>query len=580
MTDHKNASTTLDGAVDSSTSSNFIRSKIAQDLKEAKHGGRVHTRFPPEPNGYLHIGHAKSICLNFGVAAENSGLCNLRFDDTNPEKESQEYVDAIKDSISWLGFQWNGDVRYSSNYFEQLYAFALQLIESGKAYVCDLDATEMREYRGSLTEPGRNSPHRDRSIEENRDLFERMRAGEFADGACSLRAKIDMASPNINMRDPVLYRIRHIEHHQTGSQWCIYPTYDYTHCISDAIEGITHSLCTLEFEGHRPLYDWILNTLDIASLAGASDLAGTEYDYVLPQQTEFAKLKLNYTIVGKRTLKEMVETNVVQGWDDPRMPTLAGLRRRGFTATSIRNFCESVGVARSESIVDLEMLEHAIRDDLDKNSPRAMCVLNPVTVVLTNLPDEHLEILSMANHPKDEEMGRRSVPLTKRVVIDRSDFEEVPPQGFKRLIAGGEVRLRGAYVIKCIDVIKDDAENIIELHCSVDLDTLGKKPEGRKVKGVIHWVSEDKGIPLGVRLYDRLFNVENPESKDIEDFRECLNADSLVEMTSCIAEPSIVEEGASLSYQFEREGYYCLDEKDSSENKLVFNRTITLRDSW
>jgi glutaminyl-tRNA synthetase len=580
MTDQKNASTTLDGAVDSSTSSNFIRSKIAHDLKEGKHGGRVHTRFPPEPNGYLHIGHAKSICLNFGVAAENSGLCNLRFDDTNPEKESQEYVDAIKDSISWLGFQWSGNVRYSSSYFEQLYAFALQLIESGKAYVCDLGAIEMREYRGSLTEPGQNSPHRDRPIEENRDLFERMRAGELADGACSLRAKIDMASPNINMRDPVLYRIRHIEHHQTGSQWCIYPTYDYTHCISDAIEGITHSLCTLEFEGHRPLYDWILNTLDIASLAGASDLAGTEYDYVLPQQSEFAKLKLNYTIVGKRTLKEMVETNVVQGWDDPRMPTLAGLRRRGFTATSIRNFCESVGVARSDSIVDLGMLEHAIRDDLDKNSPRAMCVLNPVTVVLTNLPDEHLEILSMANHPKDEEMGRRSVPLTKRVVIDRSDFEEVPPQGFKRLIAGGEVRLRGAYVIKCIDVIKDDTGKIIELHCSVDLNTLGKKPEGRKVKGVIHWVSEAKGIPLNVRLYDRLFNVENPESKDIEDFRECLNKDSLVEITSCIAEPSIVEEGASPSYQFEREGYYCLDEKDSSENRLVFNRTITLRDSW
>ena len=580
MTDQKNASTTLDGAVDSSTSSNFIRSKIAHDLKEGKHGGRVHTRFPPEPNGYLHIGHAKSICLNFGVAAENSGLCNLRFDDTNPEKESQEYVDAIKDSISWLGFQWSGNVRYSSSYFEQLYAFALQLIESGKAYVCDLGVIEMREYRGSLTEPGQNSPHRDRPIEENRDLFERMRAGELADGACSLRAKIDMASPNINMRDPVLYRIRHIEHHQTGSQWCIYPTYDYTHCISDAIEGITHSLCTLEFEGHRPLYDWILNTLDIASLAGASDLAGTEYDYVLPQQSEFAKLKLNYTIVGKRTLKEMVETNVVQGWDDPRMPTLAGLRRRGFTATSIRNFCESVGVARSDSIVDLGMLEHAIRDDLDKNSPRAMCVLNPVTVVLTSLPDEHLEILSMANHPKDEEMGRRSVPLTKRVVIDRSDFEEVPPQGFKRLIAGGEVRLRGAYVIKCIDVIKDDTGKIIELHCSVDLNTLGKKPEGRKVKGVIHWVSEAKGIPLNVRLYDRLFNVENPESKDIEDFRECLNKDSLVEITSCIAEPSIVEEGASPSYQFEREGYYCLDEKDSSENRLVFNRTITLRDSW
>ena len=580
MTDQKNASTTLDGAVDSSTSSNFIRSKIAHDLKEEKHCGRVHTRFPPEPNGYLHIGHAKSICLNFGVAAENSGLCNLRFDDTNPEKESQEYVDAIKESISWLGFQWNGDVRYSSNYFEQLYAFALQLIESGKAYVCDLGANEMREYRGSLTEPGRNSPHRDRSIEENRDLFERMRAGEFADGACSMRAKIDMASPNVNMRDPVLYRIRHIEHHQTGSQWCIYPTYDYTHCISDAIEGITHSLCTLEFEGHRPLYDWILNSLDIASIAAASDLASTDNDYVLPQQTEFAKLKLNYTIVGKRKLKEMVETNVVEGWDDPRMPTLAGMRRRGFTATAIRNFCESVGVARNDSIVDLGMLEHAIRDDLDKNSPRAMCVLNPVTVVLTNLPDEHLEILSMANHPKVDEMGRRSVPLTKRIVIDASDFQELPVQGFKRLIAGGEVRLRGAYVIKCIDVIKDEAGKLIELHCRVDLDTLGKKPEGRKVKGVIHWVSEAKGITLSVRLYDRLFNVENPESKDVEDFRECLNEDSLVEITSCIAEPSIVEEGASSSYQFEREGYYCLDEKDSSENKLIFNRTITLRDSW
>lgn len=580
MTDQKSASTTIDGAVDSGTSSNFIRNKIAHDLKENKHGGRVHTRFPPEPNGYLHIGHAKSICLNFGVAAENSGLCNLRFDDTNPEKESQEYVDAIKDNISWLGFQWNGDVRYSSNYFEKLYAFAVQLIESGKAYVCDLSASEAREYRGSLTEPGRNSPHRDRSVEENKDLFERMRSGEFADGACSLRAKIDMASPNINMRDPVLYRIRHIEHHQTGSQWCIYPTYDYTHCISDAIEGITHSLCTLEFEDHRPLYDWILHSLDIASIAEASDLAGTGSDYVLPEQTEFAKLKLNYTIVGKRQLKEMVETNVVEGWDDPRMPTLAGMRRRGFTATAIRNFCESVGVARSDSIVDLGMLEHAIREDLDKNSPRAMCVLNPVCVVLTNLLDEHLENLSMANHPKNEEVGRRSVPLTKRIVIDRSDFEEVPPQGFKRLIAAGEVRLRGAYVIKCDDVIKDDAGKIIELHCSVDLDTLGKKPEGRKVKGVIHWVSESKGIPLRVRLYDRLFNVENPESKDIEDFRECLNDDSLNELTSCIVEPSVVEEGAASSYQFEREGYFCLDDKASSEGELIFNRTITLRDSW
>jgi len=580
MTDKKSDSSPKDGAVDSSTSSNFIRNKIAQDIQQNKHGGRVHTRFPPEPNGYLHIGHAKSICLNFTVAAENSGLCNLRFDDTNPEKESQEFVDAIKDNISWLGFQWNGDVRYSSNYFGRLYGFAVQLIESGKAYVCDLSADEAREYRGSLTEPGRNSPHRERSIQENVDLFQRMRAGEFADGACSLRAKIDMASPNINMRDPVLYRIRHIEHHQTGTEWCIYPTYDYTHCISDAIEGITHSLCTLEFEDHRPLYDWILHNLNLNSLAEASDLAGSDFDYVLPEQTEFAKLKLNYTIVGKRKLKEMVDTNVVHGWDDPRMPTLAGLRRRGFTATSIRNFCESVGVARSDSVVDLGMLEHAIRDDLDKNSPRAMCVMNPLTVVLTNLPDEHEEILSMANHPKKEEMGRRCVPLTKRIVIDRADFEEVPPQGFKRLIAGGEVRLRGAYVIKCDEVMKDGSGNITELHCSVDLETLGKKPEGRKVKGVIHWVSESQGLALSVRLYDRLFNVENPESKDIEDFRECLNADSLQELTSCIAEPSILEEGASTSFQFEREGYYCFDEKASLDGQPVFNRTITLRDSW
>ncbi|MEX0963375.1 MAG: glutamine--tRNA ligase/YqeY domain fusion protein [Pseudohongiellaceae bacterium] len=580
MTDKNSGSTHSDEAGDSSTSSNFIRNKIAEDLKQNKHGGRVHTRFPPEPNGYLHIGHAKSICLNFTVAAENSGLCNLRFDDTNPAKESQEYVDAIKDNISWLGFQWSGEVRYSSNYFEQLYGFAVQLIELGKAYICDLSADEAREYRGTLTEPGKNSPQRERSTAENLDLFQRMRAGEFEDGACSLRAKIDMASPNINMRDPVLYRIRHIEHHQTGTKWCIYPTYDYTHCISDAIEGITHSLCTLEFEDHRPLYDWILHSLDIHSLRKASDLAASEYEYVLPEQTEFAKLKLNYTIVGKRKLKEMVDTRVVDGWDDPRMPTLAGMRRRGFTAAAIRNFCESVGVARSESVVDLAMLEHAIRDDLDKNSPRAMCVLDPLVVVLSNLPADHLENLDMAKHPKEEMLGRRSVPLTQRIVIDRSDFEEEPPPGFKRLIPAGEVRLRGAYVIKCEEVVKDAAGSIVELHCSVDLDTLGKKPEGRKVKGVIHWVSESQGVPVKVRLYDRLFTVENPESKEIEDFRSFLNENSLIELEGCIAEPSITETGAASSYQFEREGYYCRDDKASSDDGLVYNRTITLRDSW
>jgi glutaminyl-tRNA synthetase len=580
MNDSNSGSARHEGAAESSTSSNFIRNKIAQDLKDNKHGGRVHTRFPPEPNGYLHIGHAKSICLNFTVAEENSGLCNLRFDDTNPAKESQEYVDAIKDNISWLGFQWNGEIRYSSNYFSRLYDFAVELIKSGKAYVCDLSAEQAREYRGSLTEPGKNSPNRERSIEENLALFKRMREGEFADGSCSLRAKIDMASPNINMRDPVLYRIRHIEHHQTGNEWCIYPTYDYTHCLSDAIEGITHSLCTLEFEDHRPLYDWILHNLDIEEIKAASDFAGSGINYVLPEQTEFAKLKLNYTIVGKRTLKEMVGTNVVNGWDDPRLPTLAGMRRRGFTAASIRNFCESVGVARSDSVVDLGMLEYAIRDDLDKNSPRAMCVLNPLKVVLTNLPADHLENLSMANHPKKEEMGRRSVPLTQQIVIDRSDFEETAPPGFKRLVTGGEVRLRGAYVIKCDKVVKGDEDEIQELHCSVDLDTLGKKPEGRKVKGVIHWVSASQGVPITVNIYDRLFNVENPESKEIEDFRDCLNVDSLIRLDTCVAEPSIAAAGASDKYQFEREGYFCRDDKESSDEKLVFNRTITLRDSW
>lgn len=560
--------------------SNFIRNMIADDLAADKHGGRVHTRFPPEPNGYLHIGHAKSICLNFSVAAENKGHCNLRFDDTNPAKESQEYVDAIKDNIKWLGFEWHGEVRYSSGYFEYLYRFAVQLIENGLAYVDSLSPDEAREYRGTLTEPGKNSPDRGRSIEDNLELFERMRAGEFEDASYSLRARIDMAAPNINMRDPVLYRIRHIAHHQTGDQWCIYPTYDYTHCISDAIENITHSLCTLEFEDHRPLYDWILNNLDIASLREVSDLGKQDVKYVLPQQTEFAKLKLNYTIMGKRNLKEMVDTGVVTGWDDPRMPTLAGMRRRGFTPASIRNFCESVGVSRSESIVDMSMLEHAIREDLDRNAPRAMCVLKPLKVSLENLDEGHREILSLQNHPKNELMGRRDVPFTRDIYIDRADFEEEPPAGFKRLVAGGEVRLRGSYVIKCMDVVKDANGEITELKCSVDKDTLGKKPEGRKVKGVIHWVSASEGIPISIRLYDRLFNVENPESKDIEDYRDCLNPNSLIEVTGSIVEPSVLNESASPNFQFEREGYFCIDHKDSTENDPIFNRTITLRDSW
>ena len=567
-----------------SVTSNFIRHMIEQDLADNKHGGRVHTRFPPEPNGYLHIGHAKSICLNFSLAQDYGGHCNLRFDDTNPAKESQEFVDAIKENIKWLGFGWSGEVRYSSSYFEHLYDFAVQLIEKNHAYVDSLSPHEAREFRGTLTEPGKNSPDRNRPIRESLDLFGRMRAGEFADGEYSLRAKIDMASPNINMRDPVLYRIRHLEHHQTGTKWCIYPTYDYTHCISDAIEGITHSLCTLEFEDHRPLYDWILENLDLESLRAVSDLAATDEVYVLPEQTEFAKLKLNFTMMGKRNLREMVETGVVHGWDDPRMPTLAGLRRRGFTPASIRNFCDSVGVSRSESVVDMNMLEHAIREDLDKNAPRAMCVLKPLKVVLTNFndifPEGHVEQLSMANHPKQDELGRRHVPLSKEIYIDQSDFEEIPPAGFKRLVAGGEVRLRGAYVIKCDKVIKDHGGHIVQLDCSIDAATLGAKPEGRKVKGVIHWVSAEYGVPVTVRLYDRLFNVEKPESKEVEDYHKVLNPDSLQILENCVVEPAAVENGASSNFQFEREGYFCLDSIDSTPDSPVFNRTITLRDSW
>ena len=560
--------------------SNFIRNKIAEDLASNKHGGLVQTRFPPEPNGYLHIGHAKSICLNFSVAAQNNGSCNLRFDDTNPAKESQEFIDEIKNNIKWLGFDWSGKVRYSSSYFEHLYNFAMQLIENNLAYVCSLSPDQAREYRGSLTAPGTNSPDRDRSQAENIELFRRMRAGEFKDGSFSLRAKIDMASRNINMRDPVLYRIRHINHHQTGDKWCIYPTYDYTHCISDAIENVTHSFCTLEFEDHRPLYDWILQNLAIESLEKVSDLAGSIDNYVLPEQTEFAKLKLNYTMIGKRNLKEMIDTGVVEAWDDPRMPTLAGMRRRGFTAASIRNFCESVGVSRSESVVDMGMLEHSIRDDLDKTAPRVMCVLNPLKLTLENVDADFVETLSLQNHPKQESMGRREVPFTREVFIDRQDFEEEPPTGFKRLVLNGEVRLRGSYVIKCIEVIKDSAGEVIELVGSIDKDTLGKRPEGRKVKGVIHWVSASASIPITVRLYDRLFNVENPESKDIDDYRQCLNPNSLLTLENCRVEPSVIENGSSSFFQFEREGYFCMDEKDSRNNKMVFNRTITLRDSW
>ena len=560
--------------------SNFIRSMISKDISSEKHSGRVLTRFPPEPNGYLHIGHAKSVCLNFSLARENNGACNLRFDDTNPEKESQEYVDAIKENIKWLGFKWNGDVRYSSNYFDHLYNLAMQLIQNGKAFVCSLSAEQSREFRGTLTEPGKKSPDRNRSIQENLNLFERMRDGEFPDGAYTLRVKIDMESPNINMRDPIIYRIRHARHHQTGDKWCIYPTYDFTHCISDAIENVTHSLCTLEFEDHRPLYDWILNNLDSDSLRVISDLSDSDMTFVLPQQTEFAKLKLNYTIMGKRKLKEMVEMDLVDGWDDPRLPTLAGMRRRGFTAASIRNFCEIAGVSRSEGTVDLSMLEHCVREDLDQCASRVMCVLNPMKVTIRNIKKGEVENLSLQNHPKNESMGTRTVPFTREIYIDKSDFEENPAPGFKRLVFGGEVRLRGSYVIKCEEILRDSEGEIIELICSADRETLGRRPEGRKVKGVIHWVSAVYGQEVSLMLYDRLFMVENPEAKEITDYKEFLNPESLSVVKNCVIEPSAVESRERKHYQFEREGYFILDIELESREYPVFNRTITLRDSW
>ena len=548
----------------SATPSNFIHQIIREDLKNQKHEGRVHTRFPPEPNGYLHIGHAKSICLNFGTANEFSGLCNLRFDDTNPAKEDMEYVDSIRESIRWLGFDWEDREYYASNYFDQLYEFAVELIRQGKAYVCSLNQEQAREYRGTLTEPGKNSPDRDRSIEENLDLFTRMKNGEFDDGAYTLRAKIDMASPNMNMRDPVLYRIKRLHHHQTGDKWCIYPMYDYTHCISDALENITHSLCTLEFEDHRPLYDWVLDQLDVPCH---------------PQQIEFARLNINYTVMSKRKLKQLVDEQLVNGWDDPRMPTLDGMRRRGYTPASIRNFCEMVGVTKSNSLVDMGMLEHSLRDDLDKTSPRAMCVLRPLKVTIENYPEEKEEIMTLPGHPKDESMGERHVPFGREIYIDRSDFEEVPPPGFKRLVTGGEVRLRGSYVIRCNDVVKDANGEISELKCTLDEATLGAKPEGRKVKGVVHWVPAKEALDVEVRLYDRLFNHEAPDSAE-GDYRDYINPESLVVLTGCKAEPGLKDAMPEARYQFEREGYFCADKKDSSPGKPVFNLTVTLRDTW
>ncbi len=573
-----NDSSQAAAALATGEASGFIRQMIARDLARGKHAGRVHTRFPPEPNGHLHIGHAKSICLNFGIAEEYGGHCNLRFDDTNPLKESQEFVDAIKQSIRWLGFRWHGEVRYSSSYFAQLHEFARQLIGKGKAYVCALSPEQIREYRGSLTEPGTPSPWRDREARESLALFERMRAGEFADGALSLRARIDMASPNINMRDPVLYRIRHAAHHQTGTQWPIYPTYDYTHCISDALENITHSLCTLEFEDHRPLYDWILANLDLDSLSEASSLGDSAAPFVLPEQTEFAKLRLSYTLLGKRFLRALVEGGKVDGWDDPRMPTLAGMRRRGYTPGAIRNFCEAVGVARAESVVDIAMLEHAIREDLDHNAPRAMCVLRPLKVVLDNFPAERRQVLRLARHPKRPELGEREVPLTRELWIESDDFSESPPAGFKRLVAGGEVRLRGAYVIRCHEVLRDESGGIRELRCCVDFDTLGKRPEGRKVKGVIHWVAADEAKPVELRLYDRLFLHENPAPKSVAEVFGELNPDSFERLENCMLEPAALDGGEH--FQFERVGYFVRDRAAVGNGAAVFNRTIHLRDSW
>lgn len=547
---------------------NFLKPIVEADLQSGKHASIV-TRFPPEPNGYLHIGHAKSICLNFGLAKEFGGVCNLRFDDTNPEKEEDEYIQAIQEDVQWLGFQWQGDVHYASDYFDQLFDWAVHLIKQGLAYVCDLTPEQAREYRGDLKTPGKNSPYRERSIEENLALFERMRAGEFADGHCALRAKIDMASRNMNMRDPILYRIRHAHHHQTGDKWCIYPSYDFTHGQSDAIEGITHSICTLEFEDHRPLYEWFLENLPVPSQ---------------PRQYEMARLNLNYTVTSKRKLKKLVDDNHVSGWDDPRMSTLQGYRRRGYTPASIRNFCDMIGVNRAGGIVDLSMLEFCIREDLDNNAARAMCVLKPLKVVITNYPEGQVEQLELSRHPKNEEMGKRVIPFSREIYIDVADYEEEPPKGFKRLVPGGEVRLRGSYVIRADEAIRDAQGNIVELRCSYDPETLGKNPEGRKVKGVIHWVPVTESIECEVRLYDRLFKTPNPDKaedgSDVESFLENVNPDSLVVLKGCRAEPSLAQAKIAEGFQFEREGYFCLDSGDSKPNAMVFNRTVTLRDSW
>lgn len=540
-------------------SNNFIRNRVRNDIED--NSISLITRFPPEPNGYLHIGHAKSICLNFGIAQEFKGKCNLRFDDTNPVKEDVEFVESIKQDVSWLGFEWN-ELRFASDYFEQLFQYAMQLIKDGNAYVCHLNADEVRTYRGTLTEPGKDSPYRNRSVEENTDLFTRMRAGEFADGECTLRAKIDMASPNINMRDPALYRIKHAHHHRTANDWCIYPMYDYAHCISDAIEGITHSLCTLEFEDHRPLYDWILDTLKTPCH---------------PQQIEFARLSLDYTITSKRKLHQLVNNQHVSGWDDPRMPTISGLRRRGYPAAAIRDFCERIGITKKDSQIDVGVLENCVRENLDFNAPRAMCVIKPLKVVIENYPEDQTENLDASNHPKRPELGKRTVPFSREIYIEQDDFMEDPPKKFFRLGPGKEVRLRYAYYVTCTDVIKNASGDVIELRCTYDPETRGgKSPDGRKVKGTIHWVSVNHALPVQVNLYDRLFNKPNPAAE--ENYLEDLNPDSLQIIDNAFAEPSMSSSAEGEGIQFERTGYFTRDKSDT--DKVTFNRTVTLRDTW
>jgi glutaminyl-tRNA synthetase len=546
--------------------SDFIRDIIDDDMKTGKHRGRVATRFPPEPNGYPHIGHAKSVCLNFGIAAQFGGTCNLRLDDTDPSGESMEYVESIIRDVKWLGFDWGDHLYYASGYYEKLYQYALQLIRKGLAYVCDLNADEIREYRGTLTEPGKESPFRDRTVAENMDLFERMRAGEFADGTRVLRAKIDMASPNVALRDPIMYRIKKESHYRTGDAWCIYPMYDFAHCLSDFIEGITHSICTLEFENNRPLYDWFLDRL----------VEGPR-----PRQIEFARLNLSYTVMSKRKLLELVENKVVAGWDDPQMPTLSGMRRRGFTPEAIRKFCEKIGVSKNDSLIDMALLENCVRDDLNEKALRVMAVLRPLRVVIDNYPEGQVEMFDCPYHPKNADMGSRKVPFSRELFIEQEDFMEVPPKKFFRLAPGREVRLRYGYFIRCVDVVKDPATGeVVEVRCTYDPETRsGFAPDGRKVDATLHWVSAAHVVPAEVRLYDRLFRVPDALSEE-GDFKTYLNPKSLETLKSCCLEPSLAAAAPGMRFQFERLGYFCVDSGDSSEKAPVFNRTVTLRDAW